>query len=95
MSTEPHSEISPIDRAAAACGSLVALAEKVGVAASAPSMWKSRGGVPPVHCAAVEQATEGAVRRWDLRPADWHRIWPELINAAGAPAIPEESRDAA
>jgi DNA-binding transcriptional regulator YdaS (Cro superfamily) len=43
----------------------------------------------------IEQATAGAVRRWDLRPADWHRIWPELIGAEGAPTIPEEARDAA
>lgn len=25
---------------------------------------------------------------WDLRPNDWHRIWPELIGTPGAPAIP-------
>lgn len=43
----------------------------------------------------VEQATAGAVMRWDLRPADWHRIWPELITAEGAPPVPaEEARDA-
>lgn len=30
----------------------------------------------------------GAVRRWDLRPDDWHRIWPELIGAEGAPQVP-------
>lgn len=29
------------------------------------------------------------VRRWDLRPDDWHRIWPELIGAEGAPGVPE------
>lgn len=27
---------------------------------------------------------------------DWHRIWPELIGADGAPSVPtEEARDAA
>jgi len=26
-------------------------------------------------------------RLWDLRPDDWHRIWPELIGTEGAPAI--------
>ena len=36
----------------------------------------------------VERATAGAVRRWDLRPDDWHRIWPELIDTEGAPAVP-------
>lgn len=50
----------------------------------------------PESCVALERATEGRVRRWDLRPKDWHRIWPELIGADGAPAVPaEEVRDAA
>lgn len=53
-------------------------------------------GVPAERAADIEHATEGAVRRWDLRPDDWHRIWPELIGAEGAPAVPaEEARDAA
>jgi DNA-binding transcriptional regulator YdaS (Cro superfamily) len=42
-----------------------------------------------VHCAAIEAHTGGEVRRWDLRPNDWHRIWPELIGAAGAPDVLE------
>ena len=25
---------------------------------------------------------------WDLRPSDWHRIWPELIGSPGAPDAP-------
>jgi len=43
----------------------------------------------PEYCVAIERATDGAVRRWDLRPDDWHRIWPELIGADGAPSVPE------
>lgn len=39
------------------------------------------------HSVAIEKATDGAVRRWDLRPDDWHRIWPELIDAVGAPVV--------
>ena len=41
----------------------------------------------PENCVCIEQATDGAVMRWDLRPDDWHRIWPELIGAEGAPDI--------
>lgn len=26
----------------------------------------------------LERATDGAVTRRELRPDDWHRIWPEL-----------------
>lgn len=24
---------------------------------------------------------------WDLRPDDWHLIWPELIGSTGAPEV--------
>lgn len=41
----------------------------------------------PERCVAVEQATERLVMRWDLRPKDWHLIWPELVGAKGAPRI--------
>ena len=38
----------------------------------------------------IEAVTGRAVCRWDLRPTDWHRIWPELVQADGAPALPVE-----
>lgn len=41
-------------------------------------------------CVSIERATSGAVMRWDLRPEDWPRIWPELVGAEGAPRIVEE-----
>ncbi|WP_367184448.1 transcriptional regulator [Ferrovum sp.] len=34
----------------------------------------------PVRCVAIEQISQGVVSRKDLRPKDWHLIWPELIN---------------
>ncbi|NHC63197.1 transcriptional regulator [Paenalcaligenes suwonensis] len=34
--------------------------------------------VPAERCAEIERATNGEVTRKDLRPDDWHRIWPEL-----------------
>lgn len=39
--------------------------------------WLSRG-VPVEYCAPLELALGGAVTRRDLRPDDWHLIWPEL-----------------
>lgn len=30
-------------------------------------------------CVAIEQASAGKVTRRDLRPSDWHLIWPELV----------------
>ena len=54
-------------------------------------------GTPAERAADIERACDFHVRRWDLRPDDWHRIWPELIGADGAPDVPqaEEVRDAA
>jgi DNA-binding transcriptional regulator YdaS (Cro superfamily) len=45
---------------------------------------------PAERCAAIERATGGAVRRWDLRPDDWHLIWPELVGVHGAPKVDSE-----
>lgn len=36
----------------------------------------------------IERESAQAVRRWDLRPYDWNKHWPELIRAQGAPSIP-------
>ncbi|EWS53318.1 YdaS family helix-turn-helix protein [Methylibium sp. T29] len=33
----------------------------------------------------IDRESGLVVRRWDLRPDDWHLIWPELIGADGAP----------
>lgn len=41
----------------------------------------------PENCVAIEQATDSRVMRWDLRPDDWARIWPELIGTKGSPAV--------
>lgn len=46
--------------------------------------------VSPEKAVSIEQLTEGKVMRWDLRPKDWHLIWPELKGVAGAPVIAEE-----
>ena len=51
---------------------------------------------PPARTPALEKATNFHVRRWDLRPRDWHLIWPELVGTDDAPSPPEdEVRDAA
>ena len=70
------------------CGGQAALASLIGVRQQHVWNWLNRGGgVPIEHCAAIERATSGAVRRWHLRPEDWHRIWPELIGHPDAPGI--------
>lgn len=62
------------------------MALDLGVSGSLVTQWAGGKPVSEVRCVSIERATDGAVRRWDLRPDDWHRIWPELIGADGAPA---------
>jgi hypothetical protein len=41
----------------------------------------------PELAALIDIESGGVVRRWHMRPLDWHRIWPELIGAEGAPRV--------
>jgi len=88
-----------LDRAVKALDGVGRLAHAIGVGQSVVSNWRSRGSpIDPRHCTAIERATGGTVRRWHLRPTDWHLIWPELIGADAAPEVPAEPsevRDAA
>jgi DNA-binding transcriptional regulator YdaS (Cro superfamily) len=60
-------------------GRCAQLARLIGVHPVLVSQWAGgKRDVPIEHCAAIEQATQGAVTRQQLRPADWARIWPEL-----------------
>ena len=59
--------LSSIDRAIAALGSQQALADALGIRSPSISEWKDRG-VPPGRCIPIEQATGGAVTRYELRP---------------------------
>jgi DNA-binding transcriptional regulator YdaS (Cro superfamily) len=36
--------------------------------------------VPMEHGAAIELFTDGAIKRQDLFPDDWRRVWPELAD---------------
>ena len=51
--------------------------------------WLNTGRLPVEQSTPMERATDRRVMRWDLRPADWHLIWPELVGTAGAPDVPE------
>lgn len=37
----------------------------------------------------IERESGLTVRRWDVRPKDWHLHWPELIGIDGAPQEPD------
>ncbi|MBW8072895.1 MAG: hypothetical protein GJU77_04315 [Ferrovum sp.] len=62
-------------------GAVTLLAVQIDSHAPDISNWsKGKRPVPISRCIAIERATEGAVTRRDLRPDDWHMIWPELAN---------------
>ena len=71
-------------------GSQAGLAKAIDVAPAIVHQWRSGARPVPVqHCQAIVKATNGAVTLRDLRPDDWHLIWPELdepTDAATAPA---------
>ncbi len=66
-------------------GGVGKLAAAIGVGQPVVSNWRARGTIPDAAtCVAIERATNGAVTRRDLRPDDWHLIWPELGAATEA-----------
>ncbi|EKD96592.1 MAG: hypothetical protein ACD_23C01388G0002 [uncultured bacterium] len=68
-------------------GSQADLARAIDVAPAIVHQWRSGSRPVPVqHCNAIERATSGAVTRRDLRPDDWHLIWPELASEPSAPS---------
>lgn len=72
--------------AIASSGGTAALAEQLGESPQTINNWVGRG-VPVARCAEVEAALRGGVMRWDLRPNDWHLIWPELRKLKASPKI--------
>ncbi len=66
-------------------GGKTKLAAAIGAHASDVSDWVSGSRSVPAHrCPEIERATSGAVTRRDLRPRDWMKFWPELIQVAEA-----------
>lgn len=70
------------------------LAEKVGVnpATLYQAITSKGAGFAPAECVRIERESDHELRRWDLRPNDWHLIWPELIGADGAPPLSEPQK---
>jgi DNA-binding transcriptional regulator YdaS (Cro superfamily) len=77
MNTVP----SAVQKACETVGSQSALARVADVPPAFVHQWLTgKRPVPANRCVSIEQATHGAVTRKDLRPNDWHLIWPELTN---------------
>lgn len=77
--------MEPINKAIHKVGSASELARRLGVTPQAVCFWRDGlRRIPAEKCAAIEAATDGLVSRKDLRPDDWHLIWPELKDSASA-----------
>lgn len=90
------SQIDAVRRAVEVLGSQAALARALGVTPVTVGQWlkpEVRTGrqVPPKQCIRIEQVTGKQVKRQDLRPADWHEIWPPEADLAVASAPPPPS----
>lgn len=57
-----------LDKAVATVGGVGRLARLLGVRQPAVSNWRRRGKIPAVQVIPIERATNGAVRREELRP---------------------------
>ena len=87
--------MKPLDLAIQHAEGVSKLASALGVGQSVVSNWKARDSlIDAVYCTAIDRMPGSPVRRWHLRPDDWHQIWPELIGAEGAPVIPEPAPQA-
>lgn len=76
-----------IERAAAIVGGPSKLAGIAGVKPPTVQQWlNNERPVPAARCSAIEAATGGQVTRRDLRPSDWHLLWPELVQSEAQPA---------
>jgi DNA-binding transcriptional regulator YdaS (Cro superfamily) len=85
--------LTALNTASHHCGGITKLAAAIDVGQSVASNWKKRRTlIDALYCTAIEELPACPVRRWHLRPLDWHRIWPELRSAPGAPPLPKKER---
>jgi len=64
-------------RACKIVGGQRALADALDISAAQVNQWVTgRRAVPVKYCQAIVEISEGGVTVQELRPADWHLIWP-------------------
>ncbi len=83
--------VEKLDSAAVidALGGTTAVARMLGIRPPSVHEWRD-GGIPEPRIIELGAEIESAcgIPRWQLVPDRWHRIWPELIGAEGAPTTP-------
>lgn len=59
---------NPVTKAIRIVGRVTKLASKLGVTHQAVRKWERHNRVPAERCRSIEEATKGAVTRYELRP---------------------------
>lgn len=76
-------------------GGTTCVARKTRVRPPSVHEWRKKRSIPldklVLIACEIEQASGMEIRRWQLCPDDWRRIWPELIGTDGAPDLPPAS----
>lgn len=72
-----------------AAGGQRALAKFLGIGYSQVHQWvMGERTVPVRYCQAIVELTDGKVSLQDLRPNDWHFVWPPPKDAVSDPVHP-------
>lgn len=78
--------MNAIARAIQQAGGPTKVASLIGVSVQAVCFYRDgKRNFPAQHGATLEAAS--GVKRWEIWPQDWHRIWPELVGTEGAPEV--------
>jgi DNA-binding transcriptional regulator YdaS (Cro superfamily) len=56
---------------------------------------KGERNFSPAECVRIWQECDEEMKLWQLRPKDWHLIWPMLIGKRGTPPVPEKEKSSA
>ena len=71
--------MSPYEKLINHFGSLAAVARELNMKAPSVFSWKEKR-IPIIRCIEIENITDKKITRKELRPDDWHLIWPELAD---------------
>lgn len=94
MEHDVNTDESAVGRAIRLLGGPVKAARSLGIERyQTVQSWVREARVPAPYAPAVADLTGVSV--WELRPDDWHRVWPMLIGTDGAPQPPESEKQAA
>lgn len=76
-------------RACKAVGRQRVLAIALGIHPSQVNQWvKGKRSVPIKYCQSIVELTDGLVSVRDLRPNDWHLVWPPPKETTADPVHP-------